>query len=262
MTGEHDYSTDGAAWVGRELKAKKLARWCWDRGIGPLELHGPPSATPVDARTLNRLARAADVNPAHGGSTGPTWAAVRDLLHGMAEFAATHPDHPAARRPHRDEHAQWINRPALRVVTDPTPVTPAPPDSPRSPTTPPGPLPPPADAAPSPRPADTITAQRAAHLPPGHIAGVVRGWAELAALPPVPDRTCSTCDSPAVVGALDGWRCSDHPPGPEDWGHILDWTPTGTACTSARCWCGRHPHYRPARSPLLAILDADTEGAP
>jgi hypothetical protein len=73
-----------------------------------------------------------------------------------------------------------------------------------------------------------------------------RGWGALAALGPLPDRVCSFCGRPAIVGTLDGWRCAGCPPleARRGWGWALDWTPApGRSCPPGTCWCGRHPHY-------------------
>jgi len=80
-----------------------------------------------------------------------------------------------------------------------------------------------------------------------------RGWGALAALGPLPDRICSFCGAPAIVGTLDGWRCQDCPPleRRRGWGWALDWTPApGRSCPPGTCWCGRCGHYVVA-APLL-----------
>lgn len=97
-----DYAHSPAAEAGRAAKARQLAGYLWDRDISAselLELAGP---------VRRKLARAAGVNPP---STEETWRSVARLLDDKAVWAARHPAHPAARRPHTEEKLLWVKPP-------------------------------------------------------------------------------------------------------------------------------------------------------
>lgn len=97
-----DYTHNDHAARSRAEKARALAAYLWDRGIGAVELAALPAAT------RRKLARAAEVNPP---STDETWSAVAALLDDKDGWAARHPGHPAARRPHLDEKLLWVKPP-------------------------------------------------------------------------------------------------------------------------------------------------------
>jgi hypothetical protein len=86
-----------------------------------------------------------------------------------------------------------------------------------------------------------------------------RGWLELAALGPLPGRSCRWCGAVAVVGTLNGWRCAQHWPWPGDpkgdWGWQLNWSPGPNvgACLASRCYCGRCAHYDVTGQPVRSL---------
>ncbi|MFC9435940.1 hypothetical protein [Nocardia sp. NPDC057030] len=97
-----DYAHSDTAAKSRAEKARRLAGYVWHLGItGPELLAMPPA-------TRRKLARAADTNPP---STEETWVTVADLLAEKDDWAARHPEHPAARREHTDEKLMWVKPP-------------------------------------------------------------------------------------------------------------------------------------------------------
>lgn len=97
-----DYAHSPAAEAGRAAKARQLAGYVWDRDISGREL------LELTAAARRKLARAAGVNPP---STDETWRSVARLLDEKTEWAARHPDHPAARRASADEKLLWVKPP-------------------------------------------------------------------------------------------------------------------------------------------------------
>ncbi|ONM47312.1 hypothetical protein [Nocardia donostiensis] len=97
-----DYAHSEAAAAGRAAKARRLARYLWDRDISAAELHA------LDRSVRRKLARAAGTNPP---STDETWLSVARLLDDKDAWAARHPHHPAARRAHTDEKLLWVKPP-------------------------------------------------------------------------------------------------------------------------------------------------------
>lgn len=69
----------------RQHKARQLARWCYDRGIGPAVSHQPP---PV----LRSVAKQAGVSAPHHEPDGssPTWTMVSELLTARAGWDRAH----------------------------------------------------------------------------------------------------------------------------------------------------------------------------
>ena len=68
-----DYANNGVATRDREVKARKIALWCWVHGVGPARV------AELGEALRRRVARAAEVNPP---STWDTWAVVvRKLEH-------------------------------------------------------------------------------------------------------------------------------------------------------------------------------------
>lgn len=94
-----DWSHTENAIDRRAVKAKVMARYCWDRGLGADDLET------LDAKTLVALARAAEVNPP---SSDETWAVVRDLLRQMDDWAAGHAGDTRAVRSNPSERRRWI----------------------------------------------------------------------------------------------------------------------------------------------------------
>ncbi|WP_280235641.1 hypothetical protein [Nocardia cyriacigeorgica] len=99
-----DYAHSDAAARSRAEKARLLAGFLWERGITSAELLAMPAAT------RRKLARAAQTNPP---STDETWQSVAGLLDEKDAWARRHPDHPAARRSHRDEKLMWVKPPIV-----------------------------------------------------------------------------------------------------------------------------------------------------
>ncbi|MFD6157419.1 hypothetical protein ACFWF7_20940 [Nocardia sp. NPDC060256] len=97
-----DYAHSDTAAKSRAEKARRLASYLWHLGVTGPELLAMPAAT------RRKLARAADTNPP---STEETWVTVADLLAEKDDWAARHPDHPAARRTHTDEKLMWVKPP-------------------------------------------------------------------------------------------------------------------------------------------------------
>ena len=72
-----DYANNGVAVKDREVKARKIALWCWTHGVAP-ERVGE-----LDDALRRRVARSAGVNPP---STWDTWAVVvRKLEHAESD---------------------------------------------------------------------------------------------------------------------------------------------------------------------------------
>ncbi|MEU4313148.1 hypothetical protein [Nocardia sp. NPDC024068] len=97
-----DYAHSPAAEAGRAAKARELAGYLWDRDISGREL------LELSPAARRKLARAAGVNPP---GTQETWRSVANLLDEKSGWAARHPSHPAAQRPHTDEKLLWVKPP-------------------------------------------------------------------------------------------------------------------------------------------------------
>jgi hypothetical protein len=84
-----DYAHTEYAEQQRTAKAKTLARWCYQHGIGPGVAEQPDSM-------LREIARLADVACPHRDPAGrwPTWEAVAQLLRARADWDAAHGVHP------------------------------------------------------------------------------------------------------------------------------------------------------------------------
>jgi hypothetical protein len=97
-----DYGHTGAAERNRQVKACKLANWCWQRAI---------TATDLDRCTpeqLHLIAGQAHVNPPGAAST--TWHHVKVLLERMDVWAAQHPDDERAAQPYAGLRHTWITK--------------------------------------------------------------------------------------------------------------------------------------------------------
>ncbi|MGL4745036.1 MAG: hypothetical protein ACRCYX_12560 [Dermatophilaceae bacterium] len=103
-----------------------------------------------------------------------------------------------------------------------------------------------------------------------------RGWAALVELGPIvrADARCVRDGRPAVTTVRDAatgreeWRCGACPPGPGEWGHRLDWTPTRYDPRfhpdhHHRCLHTRCPSYTPnqAGTPISASALLDERAA-
>jgi hypothetical protein len=234
MHDDVDFAHTKGAEHNRILKARKIARWLWDRSLSFSDVLA------ADDARRRAWARAAMVTPP---STMDTWQAVNAALVAMEQFAEDNPGHPATQRPHADERGTWLG-----VLEEPAPA------------------PAPAPAEPTgvgdwfrdtPESRAMLEEERAAlaKSEAEYAAKEViypRGWAELVALGPIPrhDAKCATCRGPAVgyarVNDREEWRCANHPPQPGEWGAALNWTPRGPVCGCApnRCYCGRGPHFK------------------
>lgn len=73
----------------RSTKAKTLARYLWDRQLGPEEL------AVYTEQELRSIARAAGVHPP---STSETWEATAELLLAQQAWLEKHPGHPVGER--------------------------------------------------------------------------------------------------------------------------------------------------------------------
>lgn len=231
-----DFAHTKGAEHNRILKARKLARWLWER-----DLTFSHVLSADDARR-RAWARDAGVTPP---STMETWQAVNQALVAMEGFAEDNPTHPSVARPHADQRGAWLG-----VLEEPQPeVFEAPVD--------PGV----AETVPNhPEPSQTHTevdnpvenSPRPAVPAPAVEVIYPRGWDALVALGPIGrrDARCSECRGPAVGftrrNDREEWRCANHPPQPGEWGARLDWTPRGTTCQCAvmRCYCGRGPEFK------------------
>lgn len=239
----------------RERKAQRIARAAWRRGLTVDHLR--VMAYSGEDRSLTRFARMAyresddvadhDLNPPSSPQSR-TWGLVAEYLAGMERFAAAA---DPTRVPVRDllaERQAWLPDDA---PTSPPPTAPEP--------------------AASPAPEGAPDPDCRWYLP--------RGWAELAALPPLTYRWCiHHPDRRPVVISPDGGRCAACPPRrneipvkwdptPEQlaslfgkkgadgvvvpfesvrdgWGMRLDWAPKH--CNApVRCYCGRCPKGGP-----------------
>ncbi|MGK8520125.1 hypothetical protein ACRS6B_00490 [Nocardia asteroides] len=94
-----DYAHSDAAAKSRAEKARRLANYLWQRGITGAEVLAMP------APVRRKLAKAAETNPP---STDETWTVVARLLTEKDDWAARHPEHPAARRGYTDEKLLWV----------------------------------------------------------------------------------------------------------------------------------------------------------
>ncbi|GEM_PF-444778 len=106
-----DFAHTDRAEKNRRDKALALARFVWDHGVTGAELLA------MSDEVRRRLARAADAHPPR---TMETWTLVASLLDEKDAWARAHPDHPAARRAHRDEKIMWV-KPATRSWFDSPP---------------------------------------------------------------------------------------------------------------------------------------------
>lgn len=80
----HFFAHNALAEARRLEKARVLARWCYDRGIGADILDVAPDR-------LRLVARRAGVTPPHQEDTGsPTWQLVADLLTQRAAWDQAH----------------------------------------------------------------------------------------------------------------------------------------------------------------------------
>lgn len=233
---EVDFAHTKGAEHNRILKARKIARWLWDRDLGF------SNVLAADEKRRREWARQALVTPP---STMETWRAVNDALVAMEQFAEDHPEHPSVARPHADEREKWLGDLAehepLHGDGQNRPETGT--DAPEEPLATVHQLP---ERAPEPgiTPDGQIPSETASILP--------RGWAERVALGPIPrfDAKCRRCGAAAVahtrVNDSEEWRCADHPPQPGEWGASLNWTPRGPVCLCApnRCYCGRGTHFK------------------
>ncbi|WP_411731347.1 hypothetical protein [Paeniglutamicibacter sp.] len=94
-----DHFSHGAyAAANRQLKAKQLARWLWDRNINGEQVLG------FTNKWRNKIARAAGVNPP---STLETWTVAAELMERMAQLDGSGLPTDASGRHHLDEHEQW-----------------------------------------------------------------------------------------------------------------------------------------------------------
>lgn len=200
-------------------KAELIARGMWRRGLWMRDLaHLPKTSKRRADLTLAVFARTAfreSPDPKDHERQPP---GDRDSLTWVKvaeRLAEWETDPDAPPRDLLDDHDRWLS-PARRVPTQPAPELEPDPELPTLP----------------------------------------RGWAELAALPPIDNgRWCIHHPGvrPVVI-TLDGGRCGDCPPRPNEWmpalggirrdgwGMHLDWTPkTARSCAPARCWCGRCP---------------------
>jgi hypothetical protein len=283
----------------RERKARLIARAAWRRGLTVKDLRVMPYSG--EQRSLTRFARMAyresddvadhDVNPPSGPESR-TWGLVAEYLAGMTARARA--GLPCPERDLLADRQAWLPDdadPWKEKAGCPTPGSqdassgsssespasgpsgnpPATADAPDAgtPTTAPSGFPAQRSSLPSTEPA------QAAAAPPASADALPRGWAELAALPPLTYRSCiHHPDRRPVVITPDGGRCPDCPPrpgeipvkwdptpeqlaslfgkkGPEGvavpfesvrdgWGMRLNWAPKH--CNApVRCYCGRCP---------------------
>lgn len=99
---DNHYAHSDSAERSRRAKAVELARYLWDRDISADELAG------LSPEVRRKLARTAGINPP---STDETWNSVSALLADKADWARTHPDHPASNHAHADEKILWVKPP-------------------------------------------------------------------------------------------------------------------------------------------------------
>jgi hypothetical protein len=79
-----DYAHTRQAEIRRAQKARLLASWCYDRGIGP-------GIGEADGEVQRVAARAAGVSPPHqNGAHSPTWTSVAHLLEQRALWDQRH----------------------------------------------------------------------------------------------------------------------------------------------------------------------------
>lgn len=96
------FSHGAHAVANRQLKARTLARWLWDRNISPAQVLG------YSNKWRNKIARAAGVNPP---STLETWTVAAELMGAMEQLKASGTQPVASERHHLDEHEQWATEP-------------------------------------------------------------------------------------------------------------------------------------------------------
>ncbi len=83
------FRTSVRAVNNRATKAKKLARYLWDRHLGPEEL------AEYTEQELRSIARDAGVHPP---STRETWDATAELIAAQEAWLENHPGHPLGQR--------------------------------------------------------------------------------------------------------------------------------------------------------------------
>jgi hypothetical protein len=263
--------TEATEAENREAKAKLIARYAWRLGLTGDDLRQLPySGT---ERCLTRLARAAyrasdkpadhDRNPPHSARSR-TWRLVEKKLQKAAENRAAGKATPDQDLLHM--RLAWLPDDADPWKQDPPPEeSPCPAPAPTAGTSLTAPSSP---AATSPGPSTSKGPPGSSPTSPSACAplSLPRGWAELAALPPLETGTClHHPDRRPVVVTPDGGRCADCPPqhaeipthfkpskdqaaqdlveyrGVADgWGITLNWTPRHCNLP-LRCYCGRHP---------------------
>lgn len=220
-THEVDYAHTAKAESNRIEKARTLARWTFERNVDAETIAAAPDAT------LRAWARAAGLSSA----SAETWQAAVTALAELEAWAAEHPDHEKAQRPHASPVTAHGEAPP--AVIEDAPVVPMHPVNAE-----------PVDAWP-------------------------RGWDLVAALPPLTrkDARCSRCGTAAVIavpvtGAKEEWRCAGHPPRPAEWGHRLDWTPRYVPefhpDRAHYCYESRCPHYVPGATGTVLTREKAT----
>jgi hypothetical protein len=270
----------------RERKARLIARAAWLRDLTGEDLAAMPYSG--EARCLTRFARLAyrespdpadhDLNPPSSYESR-TWRIVEEKLTRMAALYTAGQPVPARHLLH--ERQAWLpeENPCPNPGSTSNGSPSASPPSPRGPSE----SSPPTDSAPDAgipttarsgdpalrpsSPATTSSGQAtagavvasspsSADAPPT----LPRGWAELAALPPLDYRSCiNHPDRRPIVITPDGGRCGDCPPrraelhpdqappgqswtGLRDgWGITLNWAPKHCNGPTVRCYCGRCP---------------------
>lgn len=230
-----DYAHTQGAEQNRILKARKIARWLWERDLGY------SNVLAADEKRRREWARQALVTPP---STMETWQAVNDALVAMERFAEDHPDHPQVARTHAEEREKWLGELAEHEPLPgaaPEPVA----EAVEEPLATVHQLPRREDHAE--QPVDPLIAETA----PAADLVKPRGWDELVELGPIrrSDARCR-CGGQAVTftrssEGREEWRCAAHPPQPGEWGATLNWTPRGPECLCARgrCYCGRGAEF-------------------
>jgi hypothetical protein len=240
-----DFAHTQGAEHNRILKARKIARWLWERDLGF------SNVLAADEKRRREWARQALVTPP---STMETWRAVNDALVAMEQFAEDHPKHPSVARPFAGEREKWLGEleehAPLRGDGQNRPETGT--DAPEEPLATVHQLPERADDH-AEQPVDPLIAETA----PTREVVKPRGWDERVALGPIrrPDASCGLCGGRGVAATIrDGkeeWRCAAHPPQPGEWGDQLDWSLRQTddehavfCADGARCYRDRCPNFR------------------
>lgn len=89
--GSVDYAHTRGAEYNRVKKARTLARWLWDRGVTPEDVHAAAPAT------RRGWAQQAGVTPPR---TDETWLAAAAAIDVLEQWAVDNPDHPKAKPAH------------------------------------------------------------------------------------------------------------------------------------------------------------------